>query len=95
MTQENMKLLKPEQQDLLHSFIASKILPDSIGHDFLEAIREVLAGLVKVPMKLADLESHLQSAGAATPAEIKRRFEDYLGQLVKGKDQAKVRIVLE
>ena len=95
MTQENVKLLKPEQQALLQAFMTSKALPDAISHEFLDAIREVLAGLVKVPMKLAELESHLQSAGAATPAEIKRRFDDYLDQLVKGKDQAKVRIVLE
>lgn len=95
MTQENIKLLKPEQQAMLQDFIAQKTLPDSVDQDFLAALQEVLAGLVKVPMKLAELENHLQSAGAATPTEIKKRFDNYLDQLLKGKDQSKVRIVLE
>lgn len=30
-----------------------------------------------------------------TPAEMKKRFEDYLDQLVKGKEPGKVLIVLE
>ncbi len=95
MTQENITLLKPEQQTLLNNFMMEKTLPENLGHDFLEALREVFIGLVKVELKLADLEKILQSAGAATPAEIKKCFDSYLDQLVKGKDQNKVRIVLE
>jgi Family of unknown function (DUF6079) len=30
-----------------------------------------------------------------TPTEMKRRFEDYLNELTKGKELSKVRIVLE
>ena len=33
--------------------------------------------------------------GAATPEEMKRRFEEYIDQLTRGKDPAKVRIVIE
>ena len=35
------------------------------------------------------------SDGPATPAEMKKRFEEYIDQLTKGKDPAKVRIVME
>ena len=33
--------------------------------------------------------------GPATPAEMKKRFEAYIDQLTKGRDPAKVRIVME
>jgi len=31
----------------------------------------------------------------STPAEIRKRFEEYLEELIKGKEPGKVRIVLE
>ena len=33
--------------------------------------------------------------GPATPSEMKKRFEEYIDQLIKGKAQKKVRIVLD
>ena len=36
-----------------------------------------------------------QLGGPATPAEMRKRFEEYLDRLTKGKDPAKVRIVME
>jgi hypothetical protein len=51
---------------------------------------------VKVPLKIQDMQNALQvTSGPATPAELKKRFEDYIDQLTRGKDPAKVRIVLE
>jgi len=37
----------------------------------------------------------LSIGSSGTPAEIKKRFEEYLDQLTKGKEPGKVRIVLE
>ena len=37
----------------------------------------------------------LSGGSPVTPAEIKKRFGDYLDELTKGNDQGKVRIVLE
>jgi hypothetical protein len=49
-----------------------------------------------VPVKIEDLRSALLSGGSpATPAEMKKRFEEYLDELIKGKEPGKVRIVLE
>ncbi|MGB2929754.1 MAG: DUF6079 family protein [Desulfobacterales bacterium] len=46
--------------------------------------------------KTADLRAALLSGGSpVTPAEIKKRFEEYLDELTKGKEPGKVRIVLE
>ena len=71
-------------------------LLDNIDQNFIHALSEVLSGIQKVPIKVADLRAALLSGGSpVTPSEMKQRFEDYLDQLTKGKEPGKVRIVLE
>jgi len=95
-TQENLALLKDEARQLIEAFIAAKTLPEDLTHEFIQALKEVLSGLIKVPVSTEDLRKALLSGGSpATPAEMRKRFEDYLNQLTKGKEPAKVRIVLE
>ena len=95
-TKGNLDLLKPEPKKLVNGFIKKRDLPDDIGQDFIHALSEVLSGLQKVPVKTADLRAALLSGGSpATPAEMKKRFEEYLDELTKGKEPGKVRIVLE
>jgi len=49
-----------------------------------------------VSVKTADLRTALLSGGSpASPAEMKKRFEEYLDQLTKDKEPGNVRIVLE
>ena len=43
--------------------------------------------------RIAHLDT--RSGTPANPAEMKKRFEDYLDQLTKGKESGKVRIVME
>ena len=60
------------------------------------SVEEILSGLVKVPVKIDDLKEVIQGAGGpATPSEMKKRFEAFIDNLIKGKDPAKVRIVVE
>jgi len=95
-TKGNLDLLKPEPKKLVNGFIKKRELPDDLGQDFIHALSEVLSGLQKVPVKTADLRAALLSGGSpATPAEMKKRFEEYLDELTKGKEPGKVRIVLE
>ena len=95
-TKDNLDLLKPEPKKLVNGFINKRVLPDELNQDFIHALSEVLAGLQKVPVKTADLRAALLSGGSpATPAEMKKRFEEYLDALTKGKEPGKVRIVLE
>ena len=94
--QANMDLLKIDDRDSLEDFMKSKELPMPLDSNFVYALKEVLSGLVKVTVKAQELQQALQATdGPATPAEMKKRFETYLDQLTKGKDQAKVRIVME
>lgn len=95
-TKGNLDLLKPEPKKLVNGFIKKRELPDELNQDFIHALGEVLSGLQKVPVKMTDLRAALLAGGSpVTPAEMKKRFEDYLDELTKGKEPGKVRIVLE
>ena len=95
-TRKHLDLLQPEPKNLVNGFIKKKELPERIDQDFIQALSEVLSGLEKVSVKIDDLRTALLSGGSpVTPAEMKKRFENYLDTLTKGKDSDKVRIVLE
>jgi hypothetical protein len=95
-TRGNLDLLKPEPRKLVDAFLKERKLPDELGQDFIHALQEVLSGLVKVAVKTEDLRAALLKGGVpATPAEMKKRFEEYLDELTKGNEPGKVRIVLE
>jgi hypothetical protein len=95
-TKDNLSLLKPEPRKLVDGFIKKRTLPDDLDQNFIHALQEVLSGLTKVSVKIGDLRGALLAGGSpATPAEMRKRFEEYLDQLTKGKEPGKVRIVLE
>ena len=67
-----------------------------LANNVVQALQEVFAGLVKVTVRAQELQNALQiTGGPATPSELKKRFEAYIDQLIKGKDTAKVRLVVE
>ena len=95
-TKGDLDLIKPEPKNLVNCFIEKQALPDEFDQDFIHALGEVLSGLQKVPVKTANLRAALLSGGSpVTPVEMKKRFEEYLDELTKGKEPDKVRIVLE
>ncbi|MBQ9405388.1 MAG: ATP-binding protein [Desulfovibrio sp.] len=96
ITRAKMELLNSDDRALLEAFLNAKTLPSPLDKAFVEALKEVFSGLIKVTVSDQELRQALQLAkGPATPAELKKRFEDYLDQLTRGKDAAKVRIVVE
>ena len=95
-TRENLSLLQPERANRVNSFVAEAGLPDPLEPEFVEALQEVLSGLVKVVVTAENLKAALLDGGSpASPAEMKRRFEGYLDRLTKGEELAKVRVVVE
>ena len=95
-TRENLNLLQPEARELVNGFIEKRTLPEKLDPNFIHAISEALSGLRKVSLRLDDLRAVLLSGGSpATPAEMKKRFKQYLDELTKGEDPAKIRIVME
>jgi succinate dehydrogenase flavin-adding protein (antitoxin of CptAB toxin-antitoxin module) len=92
----NLDLLKPQPRQLVENFIKERTLPDELDEDFISALQEVLSGLTKVSVNIEDLRGALLSGGSpTTPTEMRKRFEEYLDGLTKGKEPGKVRIVLE
>ena len=95
-TKGALDLLNPKSKKIVDNFIKNRNLPGEIDHDFIHALDEGLSGLQKVPVKMKKLGEALLSDGSpVTPAEMKKRFEEYLDELTKGKEPEKVRIVLE
>ena len=95
-TRGNLELLKPASRKLVDAFIKSRELPEKLDQKFISALQEALSGLSKVAVSMKDLREVLLSGGSpATPAEMKNRFEEYIDKITKGKEQGKVRIVLE
>ena len=96
ITQSNLDLLKANARKTVDTFVESRALPDPLDGEFVNALREVLSGLIKVSIKTNDLQKALKiNSGPSTPSEIKKRFDEYVDGLTKGKDPAKVRIVIE
>ena len=96
ITRANLDLLKTEERTLVEGFIRTRELPVPLDNTFIHALTNVLSGLVKVTLKTPDLQQALRiTDGPATPAEMKKRFDDFIDQLTRGKDPAKTRIVLE
>ena len=94
--QSHFDLLKPNQKKMLSDFMGAKELPDDISQDFLAALQSALSGLAKLPVRLDDFKKVLFPDGSpATPAEFKERFNAYLDQILRGRDPAKVRLVIE
>ena len=96
VTRQNLSLVQPERARQVYAFVAKAELPDVLEPEFVEALQEVLSGLVKVAVTAEDLKAALLAGGSpASPTEMKTRFERYIDGLAKGEDPAKVRVVLE
>ncbi len=80
----------------VQAFIKSGELPEEIDNTFVKALQEVLSGLEKVAVSTGTIAAALTKGGMpCTPQQFEDRFGQYVKSLTKGKDTAKVRIVLE
>ena len=95
-TQSAMGLLKAPALKLIESFVASKSLPAPVTPDFVSAVQEALSGLEKIPVNSEEIRyALLQGGSPATPADLRKRFEAFLNEHCKGKDENKLRFVVE
>ena len=95
-TQESIALLSSKDKATLEAFIASKELPDKVDDNFVNILKEVLAGLIKVTINLDEIRRVISKAGGSiTPAELKRVLDAYIDSLTQGINPQRVRIVLE
>lgn len=90
------ELLKPAVQAQLENFLTQRELPDEITVEFLEAVQEGLAKLIKVVINMEALQEALSSGGTPTTVvEIQKRFISHINGLTQGKELSRVRILLE
>lgn len=92
----NLELLKPEERSLIEEVLDKRELPEELSQEFVHVLKEVLSGLVKVTVKVEDLRASLLDEGApVTPEELRKRFNEYVEELIKGYEPERVRIILE
>ncbi len=93
---ESLELLSTNARKLVDDFVKKRALPAPVTNEFVTAVQEVLAGLIKIVLKLEDVRTALTGgSGPATPSAVAKRFQSYLDELAKGKELAKVRVVVE
>ncbi|MBN2286364.1 MAG: ATP-binding protein [Tissierellales bacterium] len=92
----DLNLLTEDERTIILKFQKSEELPFPVTKTFIDAIQEVFSGLEKIKINMSQVMEALRgSSGAATQQEIKLRFNNYIDQLMKGKDHKKVRFVIE
>ena len=99
-TSASVALLQPPQRSLVEEFVkdlaAGSELPPDPDDKLVAALRDALAGLKKLPVNAKQLLERLLPGGApSTPDQMRGRLDRYLGELTKGRDSARVRIVLD
>jgi len=96
ITQENISLLDAEDQTCVRSFLKKRDLPTPLDSDTVHAIKQALENLEKVEISTCDLKKALHPTGSpATVQELKKRFDGFLNDQIKGKNPDKIRIVVE
>lgn len=92
----NIALLTATQQKLITDFIATHTLPNTDIKVFAATVNEVFRGFTAKRISLPDLYRMLRLAdGAVTPAELKRRLDAWVDELIAGKDPDRVRIIID
>lgn len=96
ITQNSLGLLPSARKQVVESFITSGALPRPLDTEVIQTFQQVLRGLSKVEIRKDHLADALLEGGIpTTPAELERRFKEYLNKVIAGKDPNSVRIVIE
>jgi len=95
-TQANVALMTPDQQRLIQEFLDAGRLPEKVGYDFVETVKEALSGLERVAVPPEDILLALTQGGMpCTIQELLSRFRAFVEERTEDKDPNKVRIVVE
>ena len=95
-TQADIALMTPDQQKLVKDFLDTGALPEKVGYDFVETVKEALTGLERVAVPPEDILMALTEGGMpCTVQELLARFRHFVEERTEGKDPNKVRIVVE
>jgi hypothetical protein len=92
--QENLELLGDDAREMVNEFLEQNKLPEDVTGTFVKTLQELFSGLERVTIDRKDL---ILAAGGTpcTVEEFRRRFEEYVGSLIKDRDPKRIRIILE
>ncbi len=90
-----LDLLSEVQRSEINTFTASGDLPHPVSKEFIAGVNEALSGLEEVKISTSDLVASLGKGTPQTLDDVKARFEELLAKHCKGKDNSKVRIIID
>jgi energy-coupling factor transporter ATP-binding protein EcfA2 len=93
---KSISLLPAEQKTAVGGFLKAKKLPEKISNDLVQGMQTALSGLIAISVKPVELLDALSDGGApCTVEQLQTRFEEFLTKITRGKEQAKVRLVID
>jgi hypothetical protein len=93
---KSISLLPSAQKVAVEGFLKSKQLPEKIEADLVQGIQAALSGLTAIPVRVTELLSDISGGNApCTVADFKKRIDDFLEKITRGKEVSKVRLVIE
>lgn len=87
--------LNPDQQKVVDEFIATKELPRRVDDHFVNSIKALLQGFEPVVIDTEDIMAKLDELGPCDVATFKGKLNSIVDSYTKGKDTAKLRIVVK
>ena len=92
---KSISLLPSAQKAAVEGFLKSKQLPEKIDADLVQGIQTALSGLIAMNVIPADLLDTLSAGGApCTVEQLRTRFEEFLQRITRGREAAKVRLII-
>ena len=92
---KSISLLPSAQKAVVEGFLKSKQLPEKIDADLVQGIQTALSGLIAMNVIPADLLDSLSAGGApCTVEQLRTRFEEFLQKITRGREAAKVRLII-
>ena len=94
--QKSIKLLPEPQKQAVDGFLKAKKLPEKITNDLVQGMETALSGLIAISVKPTELLEAISDGGApCTVEQIQTRFEEFVQKITRGKEPAKVRLVID
>jgi hypothetical protein len=93
---KSLTLLPGEQKTAVNGFLKAKKFPEKISNDVVQGMQTALSGLIAISVHANELLDALSDSGApCTVDQLQTRFEDFLQEITRGKEQAKVRVLID
>jgi hypothetical protein len=93
---KSIKLLPNDQKEAVNDFLKARAFPEKLSNDFVQGVQTALSGLIAIQVRPNELLDALGDSGApSTVEQLQSRFEKFLQKITQGKEQSKVRLVIE